>query len=92
MAPKARRGLRCGRTAATECRPRTVLADGFMKGVTHEVCITLSQNAADVVDCILTHVYIYLCTPPSTGAASCHQSTEEFMYTLSLGERLLVVG
>ena len=37
----------------------------------------------------MTLVYIYLNTPPSTGAASCHQLTEEFMYTLSLGERFV---
>ena len=32
----------------------------------------------------MTGVYIYLSTPPSTGAASCHQATEEYMYTTVL--------
>ena len=39
---------------------------------------SLSQNIN------MTDVYIYLSTPPSTGAASCHQSTEEYMYTTVL--------
>ena len=45
--------------------------------------------AADVVCYHMALVYIYLNTPPSTGAASCHQLTEEFMYTLSLGESVV---